>query len=80
MDTRRELVEFSKRMTIAKADEISIPTIEIEPIVGLKVFKGLICDTCDAIYGSVWSMEDHCREKHGWRRWQGSLIVRFKLI
>jgi hypothetical protein len=61
----------AKGVTIAKAKETQIPSVEIEAIEGLKVVKGVVCTSCGTGFGSVTTMENHCWQSHGWRKWKG---------
>jgi hypothetical protein len=71
IDVRKGLVEYSKGVMIAKATETHTPSIEIEAIEGLKVIKGVVCDSCGTGFGSVTTMENHCWKMHDWRKWKG---------
>jgi Orsellinic acid/F9775 biosynthesis cluster protein D len=71
INIRKELVQFSKDLPVVEAKDVQMPSIEIEAIAGLKVITGVLCHVCGALYGTPMSMEIHCRERHGWRRWQG---------
>jgi RNase P subunit RPR2 len=46
---RKELVKYSKGLIIAQTGEARTPLGEIDAIEGLKVTKGVICDSCEAV-------------------------------
>jgi hypothetical protein len=45
IDVRKGLVDYSKGVLIAKTTETQTPSIEIEAIEGLKIIKGVVCDS-----------------------------------
>jgi hypothetical protein len=63
---RKELVDYSKGVLVVQAGETQIPSAEIQAIEGLKVIKGIICNLCEVVFGSITSMEVHCRNAHSW--------------
>jgi Orsellinic acid/F9775 biosynthesis cluster protein D len=65
-------VKFSDQFTTKQPEEIQSPTTEVEAIDGLKVIDGFVCESCDALYGSLLSIKGHCQRIHGWTESKGN--------
>jgi Orsellinic acid/F9775 biosynthesis cluster protein D len=68
---RKRLVSFASGLLISNSDEIILPSVEIEAIDGLEVIEGFACQECVGLYGTLESIRQHCRKKHGWVKLQG---------
>jgi hypothetical protein len=75
IEVRKGLVEYSKGLTIVDAKATQTPSIEINAIEGLKVIKGIVCNSCGMAFGSITTMKNHCWQIHGWRTWKGIYCI-----
>jgi hypothetical protein len=70
-DIRKQLVSFASGLLMPNSDEIILPSGEIQAIDGLEVVEGFACQGCVGLYGTLESIRQHCRKKHGWVKSQG---------
>jgi uncharacterized C2H2 Zn-finger protein len=63
---RKQLSSFASSLRVSNVDEIIFPSVEIEAIDGLDVIDGFACQECGWLYGTLKSIQKHCRARHGW--------------
>jgi hypothetical protein len=68
---RKQLSSFASGLKVSNIDEIIFPLVEIDAIDGLDVIDGFACQECAGLYGTLKSIQKHCRERHGWVKANG---------
>jgi hypothetical protein len=68
IEVRNQIIEFAAGLDMKKPEEVEVARVEVPAIEGLDVVKGFECEECNAIYGRIQSMKEHCRARHGWQK------------
>jgi Orsellinic acid/F9775 biosynthesis cluster protein D len=66
LDIRKRIVEWCDGQTVKHLSDIQTPTTEVDEIEGLKVVDGFMCETCNSLSGTPFSIQYHCQKSHGW--------------
>ena len=69
----QEIVNYTSRVIIKEAKELTHPIKKIAPIPYLKIIEGYSCEYqgCDIISGTLESVKHHCRGDHEWKAKEG---------
>jgi predicted metal-binding protein len=68
---RDQLVKFAECLTVSRPEDIEVPSEEIAAIEGLDVIDGFKCGECEGLYGTMRSIQNHCRDRHDWVKSRG---------
>jgi Orsellinic acid/F9775 biosynthesis cluster protein D len=68
---RKRLNDFMSGLRVSSAEDIKLPLMEIEAMDGLEVINGFECQYCGGLYGTLRSMQNHCRDRHEWVKSRG---------
>ena len=70
LDTRKELITWAETLDLVEPDRVMVPNPNTPPIKGLKLNEeGYKCEyigCIDPYTGTITSMKEHCKKKHGW--------------
>ena len=68
---RKWLNDFMSRLRVSRAEDMKLPLVEIKAIEGLEVIDGFECQDCGGLFGTLRSIQNHCRDRHGWVKSRG---------
>jgi Orsellinic acid/F9775 biosynthesis cluster protein D len=68
LDVRKKLEKYVETLDVLEPSNVELPTGEINPVKGLMIHEGFICTVgeCGHLAGTLRSIEEHCRDEHGW--------------
>jgi len=74
---RRELEDHAKVLDVWEVEKIKAPTEEVTALEGLEIHEGFICTSagCGQVAGTSRSIEEHCRDDHGWIKSKGTCCI-----
>jgi hypothetical protein len=79
--TRRIIVEQVQNLPRLPAENVQSPLEEVDAIEGIEIIPGFKCianETCNEVCGKLGSIQEHCRDKHGWSKKRRKTPTDFK--
>ena len=69
--TRRIIVHQVQNLPRLPVEKVRNPMEEADAIEGIEIIPGFKCianETCNEVCGKLGSIQEHCRDKHGWTK------------
>ena len=61
LEVRKKLVSYAKGLMLRNPSEVVTPVAVVSAFDCLKITQGFRCLTCDSLYGTAGSINEHCK-------------------